>query len=142
MENPHLFEFDLDRGIQEQVIEKLEASPRLALSEGVGPPAGGIYALYYQDRLVYVGRVKGNLRGRLSTHRRKIEGRQNITVDDMQCRYLTFSGEWWTYAAELAVIAHYTPEWNDTGFGSNVPGRGRPGTKVSLWDSQFPPKSS
>ena len=39
--DPHRFEFDLDRGIQEQVIEKLEASPLLDLMKGVGPPARG-----------------------------------------------------------------------------------------------------
>jgi hypothetical protein len=31
-ENPHYFDFDLDRGIRQQVVEKLESSPLLALS--------------------------------------------------------------------------------------------------------------
>jgi hypothetical protein len=34
----HHFDFDLDRGIREQVVEKLEASPLLPLTKGVGPP--------------------------------------------------------------------------------------------------------
>jgi hypothetical protein len=45
-ENPHHFEFDLDRGIRTQVVEKLEASPLLSLLKNVGPAFSGIYALY------------------------------------------------------------------------------------------------
>ena len=57
----------------------------------------------------------------------------------MKCRYLTFASEWWTWAAEFALMVHYTPEWNNSGFGSKVPGKGRPGTdRVSLWDDKFP----
>jgi hypothetical protein len=50
-DDPHYFEFDLDRGIRAQVIEKLEASPLLALEKGIGPTTSGIYALYYRDEL-------------------------------------------------------------------------------------------
>lgn len=37
MDDPHHFEFDLDRGIRTQVVEKLETSPLLPLLRGVGP---------------------------------------------------------------------------------------------------------
>ncbi len=148
MSDPHRFEFDLDRGIKEQVIAQLEASPLLDLTDGVGPRESGIYALYYNTRLVYVGKASTGLtasgrtlRARLGEHRRKIAGRRNITLADMQCRYLTFVSDWWVFAAELALMTHYTPEWNSSGFGSKTPGAGRPGThRVSRWDSDFPPK--
>ncbi|HEV2380980.1 MAG TPA: hypothetical protein VG206_14460 [Terriglobia bacterium] len=55
--DPHYFDFDLDRGIREQVVEKLEASPLLPLKKGVGPQASGIYALYFKDCLVYIGKA-------------------------------------------------------------------------------------
>ena len=42
----HHFDFDLDRAISAQVVEKLEASPLLELVSGVGPAESGIYALY------------------------------------------------------------------------------------------------
>ena len=43
------------------------------------------------------------------------------------------------FAAEFALIAEYKPAWNFTGFGSKVPGKGRPGTeRISRWDKQFP----
>ena len=34
---PHLFIFDLDRGIRDQVIKALDESPLLPLAKGVGP---------------------------------------------------------------------------------------------------------
>jgi hypothetical protein len=144
--DPHRFEFDLDRGISLQVIEQLEGSPLLPLTKGCGPPESGVYALYFRDKLVYIGKAsKGTtksqrtLKGRLNEHVGKISGRQNITVADMACRYLTFASEWWVFAAEFALIMHYKPEWNDSGFGSKTPGVGRPGTfRVSQWNEKFP----
>ena len=82
----------------------------------MGPQASGIYALYFKGTLVYVGKAskgttksKRTLRGRLAEHASKISGRQNITVADMECRYLTFDSEWWVFAAEFALITHYKP---------------------------------
>lgn len=146
--NKHHFDFDLDRGIREQVVEKLESSPLLPLSKGVGPQASGIYALYFKKKLVYVGKAtvemtksKRTLRARLAEHIGKISGRKNITLGDMKCRYLTFESEWWVFAAEFALMVHYEPEWNASGFGSRTPGVGRPGThRVSKWNTLFPPK--
>jgi hypothetical protein len=145
-ENPHHFEFDLDRGIRTQVVEKLEASPLLSLLKNVGPAFSGIYALYYKDELVYLRKAsRGNtkskrtLRSRLNEHVGKISGRRNISLSEMKCRYLTFASEWWVFAAEFALISHYTPHWNYSGFGSKAPGIGRPGThRISRWDDLFP----
>lgn len=144
--DPHHFEFDLDEGIRAQVIERLEASPQLALAQGVGPANSGVYAIYFRDELVYVGKASKEttksgrtLRSRLSEHRIKIAGRQNIELAEVACRYLTFSSEWWVFAAEYALIVHYKPKWNYSGFGSKTPGAGRPGTsRVSIWNEQFP----
>jgi hypothetical protein len=106
----HHFEFDLDKGIRTQVVEKLESSPLLPLTKGVGPAESGIYALYFKggSRPVYIGKVskdltksRRTLRGRLNEHVTKIEGRQNIALADMRCRYLTFSSEWWCLPQSL-----------------------------------------
>jgi len=147
--NPHRFDFDLDRGIRIQVVEKLGTSPFLPLNKNVGPQTSGIYALYFQNKLVYIGKAskgttksKRTLRARLSEHVSKISGRRNITLVDMRCRYLTFGSEWWVFAAEFALIAHYSPEWNESGFGSKTPGAGRPGThRVGKWNKLFPPRT-
>ncbi len=145
-DDSHHFDFDLDRGIRSQVVEKLETSPILPLTRGVGPPLSGIYALYFKGKLVYIGKAskgttksKRTLRSRLNEHVGKIESRENITLSKIKCRYLTFSSEWWVFAAEFALMTHYQPEWNTSGFGSKVPGIGRPGThRISRWDDLFP----
>jgi len=145
-ENPHHFEFDLDRGIREQVVEKLENGPLRPLERNIGPAKSGIYVLYFKGDLVYLGKAsRGNtkskrtLRSRLNEHVGKINGRKNISLAQMKCRYLTFSSEWWVIAAEYALIAHYLPQWNYSGFGSKVPGAGRPGThRIGRWDTLFP----
>ncbi|MCY2968639.1 MAG: Eco29kI family restriction endonuclease, partial [Planctomycetota bacterium] len=68
-------------------------------------------------------------------------GRRNISLQEMTCKFLTFESEWYVFAAEYVLIAYFQPMWNTTGFGSKVPGAGRPGTsRVSVWDSQFPKK--
>ena len=143
----HHFEFDLDRGIRDQLVERLEASPLIALGRGAAPAESGIYALYFKGSLVYVGKASSGttksrrtLRARLNEHVGKIEKRENITLADVTCRYLTFEGEWWVFAAEFALMDHYQPEWNASGFGSKTPGRGRPGIRTSQWDVLFPPR--
>lgn len=146
----HHFDFDLDRAISAQVVEKLEASPLLPLEKNAGPKLSGIYALYFKGKLVYVGKAsKGTtksartLRERLNEHVTKIGSRQNITLGQMRCRFLTFESEWWVFAAEVALMVHYKPEWNASGFGSKTPGVGRPGTsRISRWNALFPPKKS
>ena len=145
-DDSHRFEFDLDRGIRLQVVEKLEQCELVPLCKGVGPSSSGIYALYFKGTLVYIGKAsrgttksKRTLRARINEHVSKVSGRKNITLADMHCRYLTFSSEWWVFAAEFALISHYKPEWNESGFGSKNPGAGRPGTaRVSQWNEKFP----
>lgn len=147
-DNPHKFDFDLDRGIREQVLERLNGSPMLNLQRGIGPTESGIYALYFKGDLVYVGKAtkeltksKRTLRERLNEHVGKISGRKNINLGDVGCRYLVFESEWWVIAAEFALISHLKPEWNASGFGSKTPGRGRPGTdRISPFDKLFPPR--
>ncbi|MGZ8284411.1 MAG: Eco29kI family restriction endonuclease [Allosphingosinicella sp.] len=145
-DDPHKFDFDLDRGIRDQAVEKLENSPLLPLEPGVGPLESGVYALYYKGDLVYIGKAskgttksKRTLRARLGEHVGKVADRENISPGDMKCRYLTFASEWWVFAAEFALITHYLPEWNGSGYGSKTPGVGRPGTdRISPWNKSFP----
>jgi hypothetical protein len=55
---------------------------------------------------------------------------------------LTIAGDWFVRAAEDALIQHCSPVWNKSGFGSHVPGVGRPGVRVSRWDTEFPLRPS
>jgi len=133
--DPHAFQFDLDQAIGVQVIESLEASLLLPLEKSIGPKEGDIYSLYHNGKLVYIGKAskemtksRRDLRQRLNEHINKIVKRQNIMLDEMMCRYMTFDSDWWVIAAELAIIRNYDPAWNESGFGSKFPGVGRPGT--------------
>lgn len=141
MADPHKFEFEIDRAIRTQVREKLEASPELPLPEDVALPKKGVYALYWKGKLVYAGKaLHTTLKRRLAEHTRKIGGRRNIALTQMTCRFLTIESDWFVRAAEEALITSYKPLWNASGFGSHVPGRGRPATRVSQWDQDFPPR--
>jgi len=137
----HQFVFEFDKAYNAQLIEKFEASPEHPLTGDVAPSQKGVYALYHRGRIVYAGKaLNTTLRRRLAEHHRKIVGRQNIDIVDVTCRFLAIDGDWFVRAAEDALIQHYSPLWQNTGFGSHVPGRGRPGTRPSPWDVQYPPK--
>ena len=137
----HDFVFEFDKAYTHQLIEKFEASPRHELAADVAPPRKGVYALYYKGKLVYAGKaLDTTLKRRLNEHARKIETRKNIDLRDMSCRFLIIESDWYVRAGEHALIISYKPEWNASGFGSHVPGRGRPGIRISKWDSLYPPK--
>ncbi len=137
----HEFFFEFDKAYNHQLIEKFEASPEHPLTEEVAPAERGVYALYYEGQLVYAGKaLQTRLNRRLAEHYRKIVSRKNIDVDDVNCRYLMIRGDWFVRAAEDALIQTYKPVWQQSGFGSHVPGIGRPGVRTSRWDQEFPPK--
>ncbi len=133
----HEFFFEFDKAFNHQLIEKLEASPSHALETDVAPPVKGVYALYHRGRIVYAGKaLQTTLRRRLNEHFKKVDGRQNISTSDMSCRFLTIEGDWFVRAAEDALIQHYNPLWQSSGFGSHVPGKGRPGIRTAKWDAE------
>ncbi|MGE5563559.1 MAG: Eco29kI family restriction endonuclease [Bacillota bacterium] len=147
IDEAHYFKFDLNRGIREQVIEKLENCPAVPLSKDMGPRESGLYALYYDGELSYIGKATKEftqsgrtLRSRLNEHLSKLGGR-SMDLDRLTCRYLVFESDWWVVAAEVALIRYLSPPWNGSGMGSKTPGAGRPGTsRVSRFDQLFPRK--
>ncbi len=139
----HHFIFEFDKAYNQQLIEKFEASPEHALMLDVAPPLKGVYALYHKGKLVYAGKaLNTTLARRLAEHCRKIAVRQNIDLAEVSCRFLTIDGDWFVRAAEDALIQYYSPLWQNSGFGSHVPGRGRPGIRRSRWDMMYPPKNA
>jgi len=128
--------------IPRHLIERFEESPLLPFPPAGAPAQTGIYGLYLGPELVYIGKAArgSNLRRRFSEHARKISGRKNIKLAQMHCRFLMI-GEEWVHYAEHHLIGHYKPEWNGTGFGSHIPGAGRPGIKgPAAWDQKYPRK--
>lgn len=138
----HQFIFEFDKAYNAQLIDKFEASPEHHLTQDIAPAAKGVYALYRNDDIVYAGKAMQNttLRRRLNEHLRKIGNRHNIELADISCRFLIIDSDWFVRAAEDALIEHYTPSWNNSGFGRHVPGRGRPGIRPSRWETEFPLK--
>src|SRR3990170_8302971 len=113
----HEFFFEFDKAFNHQLIEKFEASPEHPLTPDVAPPLKGVYALYHKGQLVYAGKaLNTTLARRLTEHHRKIAGRQRVRAAEAYSRYLVIDGDWF------------------------VPGRGRPGIRVSKWDKDYPPR--
>lgn len=143
----HHFTFDLDEGIRVQLVRHLEQTPRLPLTKGVGPGESGLYALFLDGNLVYIGKATKTftksgrtLRARLAEHVAKLSARASVDLSRFQVTYATFESDWWVIAGEVALIRHLDPPWNESGFGSKTPGKGRPGTnRVSDFDRLFPP---
>jgi hypothetical protein len=107
----------------------------------------GVYALYLKDplRLVYIGKTDSDagLRHRLIRHSKKLIGRTNIqpgAVAFKAIRVFVFTA----MDLESALIQHHggvaQVAWNNSGFGSNDPGKERDTTnyKADHWDTQYP----
>jgi hypothetical protein len=137
----HDFYFEFDKAFTAQLITKFEASPKHKLSQDVAPQKKGVYALYWKRKLVYAGKaLQTTLKRRLNEHFAKISSRNNIALNELTCRFLVIESDWFVRAGEHALIETYTPKWNLSGFGSHVPGIGRPGIRISRWDTEFPKK--
>ncbi|MBZ5525005.1 MAG: Eco29kI family restriction endonuclease [Acidobacteriia bacterium] len=137
----HDFVFEFDKAYTSQLVEKFEASPQHDLVKDIAPRKKGVYALYHKGTLVYAGKAMATLlRGRLNEHLKKIGARRNLKLGDMSCRFLVIDSDWHVRAAEHTLITTYKPEWNGSGVGSKVPGAGRPGIRVSKFDSLYPPE--
>jgi hypothetical protein len=128
--------------IRMHLLQRFEGSPLLPFPPRRTPTGTGIYGLYLGDALIYIGKAPGqsDLRQRLWEDARKIGSRTNIKLAQLQCRFLMITEEWVHYA-EHHLIDHYKPEWNGSGFGSHIPGAGRPGVKgPPTWDQKYPRK--
>lgn len=140
----HRFAFNRAQTCREQALGQFEASPRHHLADQGAPDELGVYALYVGDAEgpVYVGKAtKITLGWRLNEHARRIEGRENVELDQTSCRYLVIGGageEWVAASADNALIEHYRPDWDGSGFSGHVPGEGRPGTRERRWDAKYP----
>lgn len=127
------FTFDLTGALAEQLDMALPSlSPesltmsKLATVEEVP----GIYQLYRDNELVYIGKADKNLHDRLTDHYKKINGRLNIDIDDMTFTGLYLEGTWIPVGPEQMLIKRredqgIRPPWNFNGFGINDPGKER-----------------
>ena len=142
------FEIDIIHALSSQLVaafDKLKVAKLTAEEIGSLAKGQGVYMLYHQGSLVYVGKA-GSLKKRLGEHRHKIRGRHKIEVADMEFKCLFVHPNWTTLAPENSLIRHYRKvgegecSWNGNGFGQHDPGRERETTDKAPdgFDAQHP----
>jgi len=123
----------------------MEGAPLLLENVALLPEAQGVYQLLYEDQIVYVGKTDGEagLRQRLTRHAWTIQHRCNLDSSLVKFRALRV----FVFTAvdlETQLIKYYgglkKVTWNNSGFGSNDPGRERDTTKIKAggFDDLFP----
>ncbi len=145
------FEFDLPQALLRDLVTLLDDMGRTPLNVATVdtyiPEEQGIYQLFLDDTLVYVGKTdsEAGLNQRLTRHARKIQQRHNLTparVSFKAVRIFVFTA----IDLEQQLIKHYANNldeglaWNNSGFGSNDPGRRRDTTtlKENHFDICYP----
>ena len=140
------FEFDLPGALLDRLVQVLggmETAPLDATGLTGVPEAQGVYQLFLDGELVYIGKTdaEAGLLKRLSRHHRKTLHRINLSPERVSfkaVRIFVFTA----VDLETQLIRHYTGRegtaWNGSGFGANDPGRERDKSKPGRFDSDFP----
>lgn len=141
-------EFDLPSALLRELVTLFEEMTPAALSQQNVLPlvdGQGVYQLFHCGELVYVGKTdnEAGLRKRLLRHCEKVKSRLNLVAEDVcfkAVRIYVFTamdleGALIQYYKSLAPLA-----WNNSGFGSNDPGRNRDNSAVKRghFDSLYP----
>lgn len=142
------FEFDLPEALLAKLIDAfddLDAAPLDLENVSQLPEAQGIYQLLLDGEIVYIGKTdhKSGLLKRLSRHACKIQHRRNLTIPQVTFKAIRV----YVFTAidlESQLIRHYRGKfavsWNNSGFGSNDPGRNRDKTAAlpNTFDVLYP----
>jgi hypothetical protein len=132
------FEFDLPDALLQSLVaifDKMFAAPLSTSSLSDVPDAQGVYQLLLDGEVVYIGKTDGDagLKRRLSRHSLTVQHRKNLPVANVSfkaVRIFVFTA----MDLETQLIAHYREQaplsWNNSGFGSNDPGRNRDDTAL------------
>lgn len=143
------FEFDLPSALLASLtglFEEMPSAPLTADNLAIVQEEQGVYQLFHNHELVYIGKTDSDagLKKRLLRHCQKIQGRNNISPDDVSfksVRIFVFTA----MDLESLLIKEYKKrghglKWQNSGFGSNDPGRERDTTKLKEehFDIRFP----
>lgn len=138
------FDFDLAKAVLEQLVDAFHSLPIGLLDPKIcrQMDAGqGVYQLFLDAKLMYIGKADKNLRGRLDRHYRMLAARQNIDTDKLGFKALFIHKNWTTWTTEAALIRFFGEEspWNASGLGSNDPGHNREDTaEEQTFNSLYP----
>ena len=125
-------------------LDQLERVPLTEANLAHLERRGGVYQLFLDDELVYVGKSKSDLPGRLAKHMAKLRGREGDLVGRVTFRCVYVVEDLDSVAPEKMLIAQYREEqralWNTNGFGNRDPGKKRDTSRVKAqhFDWQFP----
>lgn len=142
------FEFDLPAALLVHLVALIDGMDSAPLTDAGTEDIPskkvdqGVYVLIHKSTIVYVGKTDGKsgLRGRLRRHVKRIQHRAGLEPSAVQFKAIRI----YVFTAidlESQVRGHYdAPEWNNSGFGSNDPGRRRDKTKLKAdgFDDSFP----
>lgn len=142
------FEFDLPGALLSRLVEvfdQMEPAPLALSTLDKIPEKQGIYQLFLNNKLVYIGKTdaEAGLAKRLGRHRSKIQHRNGLEPSQVSfkaVRLFVFTA----IDLETQLIHHYggaeLVSWNGSGFGSNDPGRERDTStyKETHFDTKFP----
>jgi hypothetical protein len=142
------FEFDLPEALLASLIlalDELEASPLEVESLRQVPEQQGIYQLLLNGEVVYIGKTdsEAGLLKRLLRHAKKIQHRRQLNSEQVRFKAIRI----YVFTAidlETQLIRHYrnmgNVAWNNSGFGSNDPGRNRDKTAANpnSFDALYP----
>jgi hypothetical protein len=142
------FEFDLPDALLTSLVDvfaRMSAAPLLSANLVVVPEAQGVYQLLLRGTPVYVGKTdaEAGLRRRLERHAKTIQHRRNLDPAEVTfkaVRVFVFTA----MDLEAQLIRHYGSAaplaWNNSGFGSNDPGRRRDHTvqRPEGYDALYP----
>lgn len=142
------FEFDLPGALLVSLVgvfDKMQGAVLDLDNVTEIPESQGVYQLLLDDRIVYIGKTdaEAGLRRRLERHAWTIQHRQNLDrarVSFKAIRVFVFTA----IDLETQLIRYYSAinpvPWNNSGFGSNDPGRDRDTTRLKAggFDEQFP----
>lgn len=142
------FEFDLPEALLTSMVSAFDQMESASLTKvhlsGI-PDAQGVYQLLVGKDIVYIGKTDADagLRRRLDRHAWSIQHRCGLEAEQVSFKALRV----FVFTAmdlESQLIGHYkgasSINWNNSGFGSNDPGRNRDKTrsKPGGFDVQFP----
>jgi hypothetical protein len=131
------FRLSISKALTDQLrahLETLSAEALTAENLGHLEARQGVYQLYVEKKLVYIGSASTSLPERLRQHLWKIAGRQNISVKDVGFSCLYVDEDLTVLAPEDRLIAAFKEEgsspWNFNGFGNKDLGKERDSTRL------------
>ncbi|MGW2227124.1 Eco29kI family restriction endonuclease [Streptomyces formicae] len=147
LENHAEFKLSITKALGDQLaaaLDELAPAPLTMANLQRLSPLPGVYQLYKNDELVYVGKAEKSLPKRVEKHFRKISGRRNIAIEEMSFTCLYVDEDFGAVAPERLLINKHRGQgevpWNYNGFGNNDPGKRRDTTVVEAghFDRLYP----